>query len=134
MVERAGRLDLPETDLPDEVWTADATATLPALRELVGLDAVLLRCLSEREDPSRRMRQATLLATPRELAPSPPGMRWVGREDLPGAGRVPWALPGWFQDAERWLPTEATSSRRSPGGADLRDRRWWSPSSPPPCP
>jgi len=24
--------------------------------------------------------------------------------------------------------------RRSPGGADLRDRRWWSPSSPSPCP
>jgi hypothetical protein len=47
MVERAGRLALPETELRDEVWTADATATLPALRELVGVDAVLLRCLGE---------------------------------------------------------------------------------------
>jgi Phosphotransferase enzyme family len=123
MVERAGRLALPETELRDEVWTADATATLPALRELVGVDAVLLRCLGEQGDPSRRVQRATLVATPRELAPLPPGMRWVGHQDLAGAAlqddrqaaagfldelaagpsRVPWAVPGWFPAAERWL-------------------------------
>jgi Phosphotransferase enzyme family len=123
LVERAGRPALPETELRDEVWTADATATLPALRVLVGLDAVLLRCLSEQEDPTRRVQRATLVATPRELAPLPPGMRWVGREGLAGAalqddrqavapvprraGRRPrpgaLGVPGWFQAAERWL-------------------------------
>jgi Phosphotransferase enzyme family len=146
MVERAGRLALPETGLGDEVWTADATATLPALRELVGVDAVLLRCLREREDPSRRVRQAILVATPRELAPPPPGMRWLGREDLAGAalqddeqaaaaagvldelaagpGRVPWAVPGWFQDAERWLRDSLDALGRAVTGPVQQLRAW----------
>jgi hypothetical protein len=128
MVEQAGVLALPETELRAKVWTADATATLPALRERVGLDAVLLRCVSEHEDPSARVQQATLVAAPRDTAPPPPGARWVGRDDLAGAafqhdehaavaagildelaggpagaGRAPWAAPGWFHAAERWL-------------------------------
>jgi len=86
--------------------------------------------VSEQEDRSRRARRATLAATPRELAPLPPGMRWVGREDLTGAasrddqqaaagllddlaagpGRVPWAVPGWFRlpsagCVTRWTPS-----------------------------
>jgi hypothetical protein len=85
MVEQAGVLALPETKLRAKVWTADATATLPALRERVGLDAVLLRCVSEHEDPSARVQQATLVAAPRDTAPPPPGARWVGRDDLAGA-------------------------------------------------
>jgi hypothetical protein len=124
MVERAGGLALPETELRNQVWTADATATLPALRELVGLDAVLLRCLSGREDPSRRLQQATLLATPRELAPLPPGMRWVGREDLPGPGRVPWAVPGWFQAAEGWLRDSLDALGRVVTGPVQQLRAW----------
>jgi hypothetical protein len=85
MVEQAGVLALPETELRAEVWTADATATLPALSELVGLDAVLLACVSEHKDPSARVQQATLVAAPRDTAPLPPGARWVGGEDLAGA-------------------------------------------------
>jgi Phosphotransferase enzyme family len=144
MGERAGRPALPETEHRDEVWTADATATLPALRELVGLDAVLLRCLSEQEDPSRRARLATLAATPRELAPLPPGMRWVGREGLAGAalqddqqaaarfldelaarpGRVPWAVPGWFQAAERWLRDSLDAAGQAVTGPVQQLRAW----------
>ena len=128
MVEQAGVLALPETELGAEVWTADATATLPALSELVGLDAVLLGCVSEHKDPSARVQQATLVAAPHDMAPLHPGARWVGRADFAGAalqhdehaavaagildelaggpggaGRAPWAAPGWFQAAERWL-------------------------------
>ena len=78
MVEQAGVLALPETELRAEVWTADATATLPALSELVGLDAVLLACVSEHKDPSARVQQATLVAAPRDMAAAAPG-RQVGR-------------------------------------------------------
>jgi hypothetical protein len=128
LVEQDGVLALPETELRAQVWTADATATLPALRERVGLDAVLLGCLSEDQDPSARVQQATLMAAPRDTAPLSLGARWFGREDLAGAAfqhdehatvaagildelaggpagaaRAPWAARGWFQAAERWL-------------------------------
>jgi hypothetical protein len=127
LVERTGALALPETELPAKVWTADATAILPALRELVGFDAVLLGCVREHQDEAARVLAATLMATPREAAPPGPGARWAGREDLAGAafpqhdqamvagvldelaegpagsGRAPWAARGWFQAAEGWL-------------------------------
>jgi hypothetical protein len=64
MAERAGRLALPETELGGQVWTADATATLPALRELVGLDAVLLRCEWTAFEPPERLPRAGRLAEP----------------------------------------------------------------------
>ena len=127
LVERAGALALPETELPAKVWTADAKAILPALRELVGFDAVLLGCVREHEDEAALVLAATLMATPRAAAPPGPGARWAGREDLVGAafprhdqamvavvldelaegpagsGRAPWAARGWFQAAEGWL-------------------------------
>jgi hypothetical protein len=127
LMERTGALALPETELPAKVWTADATAILPALRELVGFDAVLLGCVREHQDEAARVLAATLMATPREAAPPGPGARWAGREDLAGAafpqhdqamvagvldelaegpagsGRAPWAARGWFQAAEGWL-------------------------------
>src|SRR5262245_36265457 len=127
LVDRAGGLALPETELGDQMWTADASATLPALEQRVGFDAVLLGCLSEQEDPSARVRRATLMAMPRGAASPPPGARWVGRQDLTGAtfrhdqattvagvldelaggaagaARAPWAARGWFRAAEGWL-------------------------------
>jgi hypothetical protein len=126
-VEQAGVLALPETELPAKVWTAEATAILPALGELVGFDVVLLCCVREQEDEAARLLRATLMAAPRAAAPPGPGARWVGREDLAGAafrhhdqamvagvldelagepagpGRAPWAARGWFQAAEGWL-------------------------------
>ena len=126
LVERAGALALPETELPAKVWTADATVILLALRALVGFDAVLLGCVREHEDEAARVLAATIMATPREAAPPGPGARWAGREDLAGAAfprhdqamvagvlgelaegpagsGAPWAARGWFQAAEGWL-------------------------------
>ena len=85
LVERAGALALPETELPAKVWTAEATAILPVLRELVGFDVVLLCCVGEHEDEAARLLRATLMAAPRAAAPPGPGARWVGRQDLVGA-------------------------------------------------
>jgi hypothetical protein len=126
-VEQAGVLALPETELPAKVWTAEATAVLPAVGELVGFDVVLLCCVGEHEDEAARLLRATLMAAPRAAAPPGPGARWVGREDLAGAAfqhhdqpmvagvldelagepagpdRAPWVARGWFQAAEGWL-------------------------------
>src|SRR5215218_2659190 len=76
-VEQAGVLALPETELPAKVWTAEATAILPALRELVGFDVVLLCCVREHEDEAARLLRATLMAAPHAAAPPGPGARWV---------------------------------------------------------
>ena len=150
LVRQADRLALPETELRAQVWTADAAATLPALRELVGLDAVLLRCVSAHEDRSARLERATLMAAPRSMAPLPPGGRWIGRQDLAGvalqrderamltrvleelagealpgaAGRVPWAARGWFQAAERWL-RDSLDSLGWPATGPVRQLSAW---------
>ena len=79
LVQQAGGLALPETGLRAEVWTADASATLPALERRVGFDAVLLGCLAEEEDPSARVQRATLMATPRGGGCAPASTRRVGR-------------------------------------------------------
>jgi Phosphotransferase enzyme family len=114
---------LPEAELSGEVWTADAEVTTTALRELVGVDGVLLSVLEEREDPAARVQRATLVATPPDRAAAPPpGASWVGRADLDAlagggnehaavaaraldepAGGPPWADPGWFHTAAGWL-------------------------------
>jgi hypothetical protein len=133
-LEQAGGLALPETELATKVWTADAAAILPALRELVGFEVVLLCCVDEHEDEAARLLRATLMAAPRAEAPPGPGARWVGRGDLAGAAfqhhqqamvagvldelaggpagpvRAPWAARGWFQAAEGWLRGPWTSS------------------------
>jgi hypothetical protein len=127
MLGATGAPVLPGAELPGQVWTADATATVAPLREVVGFDAVSLCCVEEHEDPSAQVRHATLAAAPRGEAPLPPGAAWVGREELAAAawrnehaavaagvvdelvdgrlrtGRPPWALPGWFPVAEAWL-------------------------------
>jgi hypothetical protein len=101
-VERAGVLALPETKLPAKVWTADAPAVLPALRELVGFDVVLLRGVREHEDESARVLGATLMAAPREAGPPGPGARWVGREDLAGAAVQPHDQACWPGSSTSW--------------------------------
>jgi hypothetical protein len=76
---------LPAAELPGQVWTADAEATVAALRALVGIDAVALCCVEEPEDPAAQVLHATLAATPRGEVPPPPGAAWVGREELAAA-------------------------------------------------
>ncbi len=123
---RDGALCLPRTERPGQVWTAEPGQVLPGLRDLLGADALVLRCLDEHEDPSARVQRATLLAVPRALPALPDGLAWAGRAELAGAAgdgdaalaaRVveelagrgagpagrPWAARGWFAGAERWL-------------------------------
>jgi len=146
LARRDGALDLPEVERPGQLWTADPTEVLPALRELLGADALLLDCLDQHEDPAARVQRATLLAVPREAPALPQGMAWVGRDGLAGgqtedaavAARVvealergpgrdggqPWAARGWFGEAERWL--RATMERLGrPVTGTVRQARVW---------
>ncbi|HEX7147350.1 MAG TPA: aminoglycoside phosphotransferase family protein [Actinomycetota bacterium] len=122
---RDGALCLPGTERPGRAWTAEPGQILPGLRDLLGVDALLLRCLDEHEEPSAQVQRATLLAVPRALPALPDGLAWAGRAELAGpagddaalAARVveelagsgtgqrgqPWAARGWFAGAERWL-------------------------------
>src|SRR5215204_2166342 len=123
---RDGALRLPGTERPGRVWTAEPGQVLPGLRDLLGTDALLLRCLDEHEEPSAQLQRATLLAVPTALAGLPDGLAWAGRAELAGAAgdgdgalaaRVveelagsgtgqlgrPWTARGWFAGAERWL-------------------------------
>jgi hypothetical protein len=126
LARREGAVGLPGTERPGRVWTAEPGHVLPGLRDLLGADALLLRCLDEHEDPSAQVQQATLLAVPRALPALPDGLAWAGRAELAGAavdgdaalaarvveelegrgagpGARPWAARGWFAGAERWL-------------------------------
>jgi hypothetical protein len=146
LARRDGALDLPEVERPGQLWTADPAEVLPALRELLGADALLLDCLDQHEDPAARVQRATLLAVPREAPALPQGMAWVGRDGLAGgqtedaavAARVvealergpgrdggqPWAARGWFGEAERWL--RATMERLGrPVTGTVRQARVW---------
>ena len=146
LARRDGALALPEVERPGQLWTADPAEVLPALRELLGADALLLDCLDQHEDPAARVQGATLLAVPREAPALPQGMAWVGRDGLAGgqtgdaavAARVvealergpgrdggqPWAARGWFGEAERWL--RATMERLGrPVTGTVRQARVW---------
>src|SRR4029450_9287612 len=88
LARRDGALALPEVERPGQLWTADPGRGRPALRELLGADALLLDCLDQHEDPTARVQRATLLAVPREAPALPEGMAWGGGEGgRPGAGR-----------------------------------------------
>lgn len=138
---------LPAAELPGQVWTADAEATVAALRELLGIDAVSLCCVEEHEDPSARVRHATLAATTRGEVPPPPGAAWVGREELAAAawrnehavavgvldelldgplraGRQPWALPAWLPAAEAWLRSSLEELGHAVTGPARQVRVW----------
>src|SRR5215204_2295462 len=82
---RDGALRLPGTERPGRVWTAEPGQVLPGLRDLLGTDALLLRCLDEHEEPSAQLQRATLLAVPTALAGLPDGLAWAGRAELAGA-------------------------------------------------
>jgi hypothetical protein len=148
LARRDGALALPEVERPGQVWTADPDEVLPALRELLGVDAALLRCLEEAEDPAARRQRATLVVVPRQ-PPDPPGeLAWVGRDRLAGAGvpsgdaavasRVlgeleggwaeaagrPWAARGWLAEVEGWLAAEMARLGRPVTGPVRQVRAW----------
>src|SRR5829696_2707653 len=140
-----GVVRLPETELPGRVWTADPSEVLPGLRELLGADAVLLRCLEEDTDDAARVQRATLVAVPRALPAPPDGMAWAGAGELAGgagdaavAARVagelgtggtgvagrPWAARGWFDQAEGWLRDTMAAIGRPVTGPPAQVRAW----------
>ena len=140
-----GVVRLPETELPGRVWTADPSEVLPGLRELLGADAVLLRCLEEDEDDAARVQRATLVAVPRGLPALPDGMAWAvigelvgGDGDAAVAARVvtelgtggtgvtgrPWAARGWFDQAEGWLLETMAAIGRPVTGPLAQVRAW----------
>jgi hypothetical protein len=147
LARRGGELVLPQAERPGQVWTADPEEVLPALRELLGADAVLLRCLEEDEDPAARVQRATLMAVPREPPALPEGLAWVGRDALaataapgdaavaaravaeleggrPGVPGQPWAARGWFAGAEGWLRAEMERLGRPVTGTVRQVRVW----------
>jgi hypothetical protein len=140
-----GVVRLPETELPGRVWTADPSEVLPGLRELLGADAVLLRCLDEDTDDAARVQRATLVAVPRGLPALPDTMAWAGAGELAGgdgdaavAARVaselgtggtgvtgrPWADRGWFDLAEAWLLETMAALGRPVTGPPAQVRAW----------
>jgi Phosphotransferase enzyme family len=147
LARRDGALALPEVERPGQVWTADPDEVLPALRELLGVDAALLRCLEEDEDPAARRRRATLVAVPRQPPDPPEGLAWVGRDALAGAGPGgdaavaaraleeqeggwadaagrPWAARRWLAEAEGWLAAEMAGLSRPVTGPVRQVRAW----------
>jgi Phosphotransferase enzyme family len=82
LARRDGGLALPESERPGQVWVGDPAEVLPPLRELLGGDPILLRCLEEVEDPSARVQRVTMVAAARAPATPPEGTAWLGRADL----------------------------------------------------
>ena len=142
LARRDGTQRLPEVERPGLVWTGDPGQLLPGLRDLLGTDAVLLRCLEEHEDAAARAQRATLLAVPRALPALAEGLAWAGRAELtgadPAAARVveeledgsaglpgrPWAARGWFAGAERWLEDAMAAIGRPLTGPVEQVRVW----------
>ena len=81
---RDGALCLPGTERPGRAWTAEPGQVLPALRDLLGVEALRRRSLDEHAEPSAQVQRATLLAVPRALPALPDGLAWAGRAELAG--------------------------------------------------
>jgi Phosphotransferase enzyme family len=145
LARRDGALVLPEAERPGQVWLGDPGEIVAPLRELLGGDAVLLRCLEEDEDPAARVQRLTVLAAARAPAAAPQGTAWVGRADLAGvgpdlalaarvaadledgrppAGLQPWAGRGWHAQAEDWLAAEMERLGRPLTGPVEQVRVW----------
>jgi hypothetical protein len=143
---RDGAVRLLETERPGPVWTADPAEVLPGLRDLLGADAVLLRCLEEDEDETARVQRATVIAVPRAVPALLEGLAWAGPAELAAGGdgdtalaaRVaaelatggtgvagrPWAARGWFAAAERWLRESMAAIGRPVTGPVAQARTW----------
>jgi hypothetical protein len=152
LARRDGGLALPEAERPGQVWIGDPGEVMAPLRELLGGDAVLLRCLEEAEDPSTRTQLVTVLAAARNPAAPPKGTAWLSRADLtadatgldgtdpdlalaarvaadlddgrPPAGLQPWAARSWHAQAEDWLAAEMERLGRPLTGPVEQVRVW----------
>ncbi|HEY6706198.1 MAG TPA: phosphotransferase [Actinomycetota bacterium] len=152
LARRDGGLALPEAERPGQVWIGDPGEVMAPLRELLGGDAVMLRCLEEIQDPSTRTQRATVLAAARTPAAPPEGTAWLDRAELtadaagldgadpglalaarvaadledgrPPAGLQPWAARGWHAQAEDWLAAEMERLGRPLTGPVEQVRVW----------
>jgi len=149
LARRDGGLALPEAERPGQVWIGDPGEVLAPLRDLLGGDPVLLRCLEEVQDPSTREQRVTVLAAARAPAAPPRGTAWLGRADLTAAatggaagvalaarvaadledgrrpsGLQPWAARGWHAEVEDWLAAELERLGRPLTGPVAQVRVW----------
>ena len=120
-----GRLEIPEFELPGSPWVGEPGPFTSALRQQVGLDADLLRCIHQSEDGAARSKAVTLVFAARTDTRAD-DMVWASGADLGNlptefaemvtpvlsnlvAGvrndRMPWTNRGWHAEAEEWLLT-----------------------------
>jgi hypothetical protein len=116
---------LPYVRLERRLWTPEVGPVNLAMQQHFGLSCIVLRCAAVTID--RDARQLTMLYVLEQRDPGwspPPGSRWIERDALDGlvlalpehhaallayfddhgsALRPPWAQPGWFVSAERWM-------------------------------
>ena len=122
-VREAGRWSLPVFE-PDAPGFRTVTPLVRSVRESLGLDIAVLRCLRNEYVPSIRGVARAYVAESLDPAWRPPaGMAWVEPNGLSGNVpadpwqadvvdrwvregdnplRVPWAGRGWFDQASRW--------------------------------
>ncbi len=126
---RADSLRVPEFELPGSPWVGEPHDFLAALREQVGFDADLLRCVSQSVSEAARTKSVTLLLAARPGAEPSDSMGWMSAADIGSlaggqaeiadsimqvlgdlaAGttneHMPWTNRGWHAEAEDWLRT-----------------------------
>jgi hypothetical protein len=122
-MRRDGLLAVPKFELPGSPWVGEPGPFTTALRDHVGLDADLLRCVRQSVDEAARSKSVTLLFAARSDAGLPDSMAWIttadvgsiadGEADAAGvladlaAGtrneQMPWTDRGWHAHAEEWL-------------------------------
>jgi hypothetical protein len=122
---RVNSLQFPEFELRGSPWVGEPQEFRPALRELIGVDADLLRCIGQTADERAHAKFVTLLFAARsdpELADS---LAWISTADVDAIADghadatavlaelatgtrnecMPWTNRGWHAEAEEWLRT-----------------------------
>ena len=134
-------------DLGDPFWFPDVQPVLQAIRERWALDAIVLRCLDEREDREARHSWVTYLLQPRPEA-MPDHGRWLPIRDLALSGptvddswqllvaaihglnepspptRRPWSGRGWFESAVAWVNDGLRAVGLTSSGPPAQLRTW----------
>jgi hypothetical protein len=116
-------LALPDFELPGRLWTGKPQRFVGGVRDLVGVEAALLRAAEERADDDESILHTTLVFVVREeRAAIPENARWLGAAEtacLDGVaavlgevaagrvppGRAPWRDRAWLPTAEEWMVT-----------------------------
>lgn len=136
--EAPGKIDLPCAFHNDQIWSSDTYHLKPMLEEKIGVPINILRYVAHHADPeSRRMYSIQLVELRSEILPSHalwqpletvlkntamPAVLWEGLrrwQDEQTSGfvperRAPWALPGWYSQAENWIVDQVRRLERGP--------------------